>query len=347
MKILFIGYFLPARLELSYEKYLKVCGCDISRFDIAKIISDSALSFLDKNPVSKRLFSEYWKIIINKKLLEVFEKEKPDLVLVLKGNFLWPDTIKAMSDSKKSILFCFNGDDPFNLASPGASNRHILSSIPYYDCYFIWTRSLIEPLIKVGAKMVKWLPFGFDADLHYPIELSVREKGSYSNDLAFVGNWDKERERWLAELLDFDLDIWGEYYWKTRCRNKALRMRWHKTAMYGEEMSKALNSSKISLNILRRQNKGRHNMRTFEAAACGAFVLAERSAEAKEFFAEDKEAVYFSTPDELREKARYYLKNNEERNKLARKGYERCISSGYSYLERARKILAVYEKMRN
>ena len=115
--------------------------------------------------------------------------------------------------------------------------------------------------------------------------------------------------------------------------------------MYGEDMSKVLNSSKISLNILRKQNKSSHNMRTFEAPACGAFVLAEKSDEQLEFFEEDKEAVYFSSPKELREKVVYYLKHEEERKNIAQAGYQRCFKSGYSYLDRAKKILNVYEKL--
>jgi hypothetical protein len=58
----------------------------------------------------------------------------------------------------------------------------------------------------------------------------------------------------------------------------------------GREMSAVLFSARVSLNILRLQGKGSHTMRTFEAPASGAFVLAERSEEQLEFFEEDREA---------------------------------------------------------
>lgn len=331
-KILLMGSFLPEGLELSYEKAFRELSCEVRRFEL--------------NFVSRFLIP-YYEYIMNKKIFDSLNTFNPDLILVMKGHSLWPRTIRKIKELKRgSLIFCFNSDNPFNLVYFGASNRNILKSIPYYDCYFIWARSLVSKLKNTGINKVDYLPFGFDPDLHYPINPVSREKTLYYNDLVFIGNWDKEREGWLKHLKDFDLGIWGGDYWRWRCRDKDLRRLWRKKAIYGEEMSKVLNSSKISLNILRLQNKGSINMRTFELPACKVFVLAERSLEAKEFFQEDKEAVYFSTPEELRDKAKYYLRHEEERNKIAQAGYRRCVTSGYSYLERAKKILEVYKEMK-
>lgn len=346
MRILLVGTFLRGYLDVSYERYLKACGCNVFRLDTAAIIKDSALQFFSKHSFSRCLLRSYWEHLINKRLMKDFQSINPDLIFVFKGYYLWPETIASISGAKKSLIFCFNGDDPFNLDSAGASNRNILDSIPYYDCYFIWTKSLVSSLIRSGAKRVEYLPFGFDALLHFPIQLSDEEKQIYNNALVFIGNWDEERENWLSEVKDFDLAIWGEEYWLKRCRDRKLRLKWQRKALYEQDMSKALAGAKISLNILRKQNKWSHNMRTFEAPACGAFALAERTPEAGEFFAEDKEAVYFSTPEELKDKIRYYLKQDQARKRIAQAGYSRCISSGYTYLDRAKQILAVYEKMK-
>ena len=118
----------------------------------------------------------------------------------------------------------------------------------------------------------------------------------------------------------------------------------------GEEFSKVCNSAKIILNIIRKQNfeyPGRnissHNMRTFEVPACGGFLLSARTDEAKGFFEEDREAVYFSTPEELKQKIDFYLKNEELRKEIAEAGYKRLSNSSYSYIDRAKKIIEVYE----
>lgn len=330
MKILLVGRFLPERLDLSYQRAFRKLGCEVICFDMGDV--NKFLRFC-------------WEAIVNKKIRHVLDTFKPDLLLVMKGIYLWPRTLKEIEEVKKQLIFCFNTDNPFNLSSYVISNNNILDSIPYYDCYFTWSKLLIEPLLKIGAKKVEYLPFGFDSNLHHPIDVSCDEKKLYGNDIVFVGNWDKEREYWLKKLEDFDLGIWGRHYWNTRCKDKKLRRAWHRKAMYGRDMSKVLNASRISLNILRIQNKGSHNMRTFELPACGAFVLAERTQEAKEFFEEGKEAVYFSNPKELKEKAGYYLSHEQERKNISQAGYQRCLNSGYSYLDRAKRILKVYEEL--
>ena len=56
-------------------------------------------------------------------------------------------------------------------------------------------------------------------------------------------------------------------------------------------------------------------------------------------FEEDKEAVYFSSNEELLEKCLYYLKNEDIRKKIAEAGRERCVSFGYSNENMVKRVL--------
>jgi spore maturation protein CgeB len=49
--------------------------------------------------------------------------------------------------------------------------------------------------------------------------------------------------------------------------------------------------------------------------------------------------VYFGSFEECRDKARYYLAHEAERAAIARAGHERCLRSGYRYVDRARALL--------
>jgi spore maturation protein CgeB len=79
--------------------------------------------------------------------------------------------------------------------------------------------------------------------------------------------------------------------------------------------------------------------RTFEIPACGALMLAERTEEHRTFFEEDREAVYFSSFEEMIDKARFYAVHESERRRIAQAGYRRCLQSDYSIIDRARHAL--------
>ena len=64
------------------------------------------------------------------------------------------------------------------------------------------------------------------------------------------------------------------------------------------------------MNVLRLQNKGSHNMRTFEIPASGGFMLQERSNEVLEFFEEGKEIECFSSVKELKDKINFSDEKN-------------------------------------
>jgi len=68
--------------------------------------------------------------------------------------------------------------------------------------------------------------------------------------------------------------------------------------------------------------------------------LAERSQEHQQLFAEGREAEFFSSVEELIDKARFYLSHDRERERIAAAGRERCRVSGYSNEARMAQIIA-------
>ncbi len=294
-----------------------------------------------KNKYTNRLFWRLFSLPLQKEFLNVVREEKPDLILILKGWYFRPKTFLTIKkELPQTKLFCFNPDNPFNTWHFGASNDWMIKSIPLYDVYFIWGRFLIERIKEAGARRVEYLPFGYDSKLHYPVEVSEKEQKIYGSDIAFIGSWDEEREKWLSHLSDYDLKIWGSAWKKA---NQNLQQKWQGKEAIEEEFSKVCNASKIVLNIIRKQNIPAHNMRTFEVPACRGFLLSARTEEAKNFFGEDKETVYFSSPAEFKEKIDFYLKNDELRKKIANAGYKKLVDSDYSYADRARRILEIYK----
>lgn len=69
-------------------------------------------------------------------------------------------------------------------------------------------------------------------------------------------------------------------------------------------------------------------------------MLADRTEEHLELFDEGKEAEYFGSDEEYVEKIHYYLKKGTARERIARAGHLRCMTSGYSYDDRIRAVMS-------
>lgn len=94
----------------------------------------------------------------------------------------------------------------------------------------------------------------------------------------------------------------------------------------GEALSFVYAGSKINLNISMRGMEGGTPLRIHEILGAGGFVLSSYCMETAELFEEDKEIVMFRTPEELMEKADYYLAHDSERQKIASAGQEKVLN---------------------
>lgn len=257
-----------------------------------------------------------------------------DLVIFLKCDDLDRATYRRIRGRTGARLAAFHPDDPFNrggLLRPGPSHRRSLVQLREVDVYFTWSYELRARAARLGARRSVYLPFACDPELHPRPARGGAVPKELAADVCFVGNWDEKREWWLAAVaeLGFDLAIWGHGYWRSRCRSASVRAAWRGRALFGAELAQAVTASRINLNILRRQNEGACNMRTFEIPCAGGFMLHERSPELPALFAPGEECADFATVDELTDKIRYYLRHRRERLRLAEAGHRRGLEQTY------------------
>jgi spore maturation protein CgeB len=109
--------------------------------------------------------------------------------------------------------------------------------------------------------------------------------------------------------------------------------------VYSEKMVEVMESSRINLNILTRENRDTTNIRNYEIPACGAFQLSERSDAILEIFEEEKEIACFRDVKELTAKCSYYLEHESERERIAAGGYRKLMTGGHEIKDRAEQIL--------
>ena len=109
--------------------------------------------------------------------------------------------------------------------------------------------------------------------------------------------------------------------------------------MDGVKFANVINKSFVSINILRKQNLGSHNMRTFEIPAMGGLLAASRSNEQNLFFPENRASIMFNSVKELENKI-FFLRNNQKvAEEIRKKGFK--LSLKHSYKIRAKYLLKI------
>jgi hypothetical protein len=273
---------------------------------------------------------------LNRELLEQACSFTPDMVLIVMGFHIDPGTLAAIKEETKAVLVNYATDDPFN---GRVGTPQLMKSIPLYDLYLCTKRAIMDDVARAGCRDVRYLRFGFKPRVHFcEIPQTADELKRFAADIAFVGEGDADRLPYFLtlakELPDVNLALYGGL-WN---RHPATR-RYFRGNVRGRDFRMALGGAKIAVNLIRRENRDDHVMRTFEGPACGAFMLNERTDEHLKLFEEGSEAAYFGSAEELVDKARYYLAHDNERERIRAAGYARVMASGHAYKNRLIDIL--------
>lgn len=273
-----------------------------------------------------------------KRLLNFIKQNNITHVLVFKGSYLLPNTIEEIK-SKGVVIVNFNPDNPFNTVR-ASSNFIIREGIKNYHYYFSWSKEICNTINKSNnTDKAIYLPFAVDKSL---IDFQPDfNSPNYTYQLALGANADKERINQIQELLKIDASLSELLF--------VFGSGWHKlknvrsNEIFGRDYFKTIAQSKINLNFLRAQNKGAHNLRTFEIPACGGFMLHEYSEEAMELFKPDEHVVYFSSMEECVDKIKFYLKHDKLRLKIAQNGYIQAMKYENSYEARVDAIIQKFK----
>ncbi|HEV2714891.1 MAG TPA: glycosyltransferase, partial [Terriglobales bacterium] len=274
--------------------------------------------------------------------IEQLARISADLVWVGKGAWALPwfwQELKRREPFAK--LVCYNADNPIVTYSRGGNRLWVTESIPYFDYYCTYNGSLVEPLKRAGAKKVIQSPFAWDPWLHpAEVEICQEDRERYACDVMFVGNGDEYREKWLENIMEaaepykWQFHVYG--CWNPR-RGSRVMQAIRGAQIYGLEMVKAVRAARISINVLRAQNEGSHNMRTFEIPGCRGLMASQFSAEQNEFFKGGEAAIYFKNPGEAVAKIADVISQEAKLKNLVAQAHE--IARQNTYVHRAKSLI--------
>lgn len=257
---------------------------------------------------------------LNAYLIEVEKTEEFDALWVDRGHWIRPETLQRLR--LKSRLRCAVH---FTLDAELVKNRspHFVRGMPIYDHLMTTKPFEVDLYRSLGARNLHLVPQGFSS-FAQPTILNMEQRDKYGCDVVFVGH---RQPHYAARLdaireLGVRLKVWGSQKWRGYPAYAG-------ATVWGPDYAAALSGAKIALGLIGKHIPETTTTRTFEIPACGVFMLAERTADALSFFKEGVEAEFFGSDEEMKDKVRYYLAHDVERERIAAAGRLRCEESGY------------------
>jgi len=271
-------------------------------------------------------------------LLERFRRWCAGCDVLVMGNFnpIHPEVIARLDVPMKVLGFV---DDPHSSYSRGLPFLWAFDAAFYVSPSYSRTREFGQTLRMWGCNKSYWLPwvtedyprptdssrsFFVDRDVSITyvgkaygpkIDRLARFKRALGDDLQVFGRW--PMRGWWGVLRGL---VKGEPWWQ---RVKSLTR---------EERTQLYYRSKIGLNLHLSQNVETGNMRMYEVPAHGMALVSDRAGmDSQRLIYEDpREARFYSGVDEGVAIIRSLLSNDEERIRMAQRGFERFWSD-YEY----------------
>ncbi|MGC8593928.1 MAG: CgeB family protein [Nitrososphaeria archaeon] len=306
MKITLIGSLGKYNAEDLYIRAFNALGHDITFINQYEGVNRGTLTRLLVTRVSSMRF-----ILKHFKVNKIKDLGNPDLVLVFKGELLNESLLKVLNEYNSYLFFPDTFRFKLLLKNRLQHFKGVIVTTPFTDYYK-----------KMGARKVVYTNWACDPEVHRPL------KTDKMYDVSFIGTFYPNRWRLLRKVKP-STHVFGNFWF--------LKVGIHHPAVYGEDYIKTINQSKININIHHPADllALSPNMRTFEVAGTGGFLITEYMPGIKELF---KKIETYSSAKELNEKIAYYLQNEKERQEIGNSLRDECIRK-HTYIMRAQNIL--------
>jgi spore maturation protein CgeB len=310
---------------------LKDIGYDVYIFD-ASI----------KSPVDQYMLKPMNKTLWNLRLLDK-KKSIGSQTRFCNKNFRGQKLLEVMKTFKpQCVLFEIGFKPPIEVLQQVKQNIHRIGGWwtmsarwinledrekTFYDAFFVFTEEFADTAKGAGYNAF-YLPHAVNNYVFKPLNLTRSERDLYQSDITFVGGWKKTREMVVDALncLNIKIKVYGPGWLKRNLFNPGLLKCIKGSGLYGDELVKNYISSKIVLNINAWFTEKTYgiNQRVFDVPACGAFLLTDYVDGLDSFFKIGEEIETYISIDELIDKVRFYIANDNLREKIARRGYEKA-----------------------
>ena len=206
------------------------------------------------------------------------------------------------------------------------------------------------PLLDLKCKKAFW---DFDSEMHFHFShmLSQVFKWNFAANPAYVDKF--PRSHYLPYAVDTTL------FYSDSVERRGVRMLGNKfpqrqkfcnevgvildDSKHTTEYARALRRLKIHLHYYSSGGKDLIVCRPLETMASGTMLLAQKQPALDRIFDDGKDYVSFTDEKDCKAKIDYYMKHDEERERIAKSGQDRVLNA-HSYLSRTKALLKVISK---
>jgi spore maturation protein CgeB len=264
----------------------------------------------------------------NDELVRAARAWRPDIVVVFKGVDVTLDTLAACP----GILVHYHPDDSSNDANRSAAYAKAEAA---YDLHVTTKTHNVAELTARGARSVLLLPCAYDRDWHVPVRRPTVPKFA----AGFIGSRRPDR----VELIKHVASRWKRKFcvcgsdWR---RDPLLRL---SATVSGPQLGLALSiavaEAPIQLGLLNSANRDQHTCRSYEVPAAGGVLVAERTGEHARLLEEGKEALFFSSRQELEGHLERLIAEPATATRMSAAACRRIRAGGNTYEDRWDTIL--------
>jgi spore maturation protein CgeB len=265
---------------------------------------------------------------IDHRLATALEQHQPQIVLVAGRGVVPTTVVDQLRPAHGARWVQLLGDEVRDL------HAATLEAMVYNDV-FVGASGVVSAFDKNGVKHAHYLAVGCDPSVHKPL----RARGPFRANVVFAGAATARRERWLSELVEFGLALWGPGWRKTSlkdyCRGELPST---------EDFVRAYAGATVAVNVHRSGPEDRGgdasgvNRRTFEIAAIGVPQVVDARPDLPRHFEDGSEVLVYSSPEQLKGQVKRAIQEDKYRERLSAAARQRALQQ-HTYMHRMHELL--------
>jgi hypothetical protein len=222
---------------------------------------------------------------------------KPNLVLFSKCNMMHYRVVEECNKISKTALWYM--DAMYNFDS------ELIDKIKRVNYFFCGVEGVIPNAEKYNKNSI-FIHQCPDEKMNFKIN---DHNCTFIDDITFIGSVDSTQIH--SDRLKYI----------NRLKNEFNGFK-HYNNVFGLKHNEIVNCSKINLNFSPTDSSG-VSVRIFKILSSGGFLMTTPWTDMEKTFTPDKDIVIFNNEDELVEKIKYYLTNENDRIKISTNGYQK------------------------